>query len=183
MWVPKGSANAYKEADGWKDFQNIRELAYGDVNIDFEVNQADLDATVDHIMGKDSEGFYESLADLNNDDKVNAADVVKLVSILNIQDGLSTDWQANFNSSHVISSLACTLNNEGDKPIQLTRCELYYNQSLVSYSTSKVTLSPGESKKCSFDNLASYSAKTGFSVVWHYTYNGENYTYRCDLTE
>ena len=183
VWVPRGSANAYKDADGWKDFQNIRELALGDVNIDFEVNQADLDATTDHIMGKDPEGFYENLADLNGDDKVDAADVVKLVTILNIQDGLSLDWDYSYNSSQMVSSLSCTLNNDGDKTIQLTKCELYNNNKLVRGSNFKVTLAPGESKKCSFDNLASYSAKTGFSVVWHYTYNGENYTYRCDLTD
>ena len=92
VWVPNGCANAYKEADGWKDFQNIRELALGDVNIDFEVNQTDLDATVDYIMDKDPEGFYESLADLNGDDVVDAADVVKLVTILNIQEGMNMDW-------------------------------------------------------------------------------------------
>jgi len=182
VWVPKGSANAYKEADGWKDFQNIRELAFGDVNIDFEVNQADLDATTDNIMGKESEGFYENLADLNDDDKVDAADVVKLVDILNIQDGLSMDWQANY-SNQVISSLSCTLNNDGDKAIQLTKCELYCNQSLVSSANFKMTLASGGSKKCSFDDLASYSTKTGFSVVWYYTYNGASYTYRCDLSE
>ena len=182
VWVPRGSANVYKEADGWKDFNNIRELAYGDVNIDFEVNQADLDATTNFIVGKDSEGFYESQADLNGDDEVDAADVVKLVTILNIQEGLNMDWQANF-GGQVISSLSCTLNNDGDKAIQLTKCELYFNDKLVSSSKFKVTLSTGGSKKCSFDDLASLSSKTGFSLVWYYTYNGEDYTYRCDLTE
>ena len=182
LWVPKGCANAYKEADGWKDFQNIRELAFGDVNIDFEVNQTDLDATVDFIMDKDPEGFYENLADLNGDDKVDAADVVKLVTILNIQEGLNMDWQAKY-SNQAISSLSCTLNNDGDKAIQLTKCELYCNHSLVSSSNFKVTLASGGSKKCSFDELASYSTKTGFSLVWYYTYNGEEYTYRCEIEE
>ena len=183
VWVPKGSANAYKDADGWKDFQNIRELAYGDVNIDFEVNQADLDATTSHIMGKDLEGFYENLADLNGDDKVDAADVVKLVTILNIQDGLSLDWDYSYNSSQMVSSLSCTLNNDGDKTIQLTKCELYQNNKLVRGSNFKVTLAPGESKSRTFSDLEGLSAKSGFSVVWYYTYNGESYTYNCDLTE
>ena len=180
--VPRGSAQAYKEADGWKDFQNIRELAFGDVNIDFAVDRVDLNATTSHIMGEDPTGFYESLADLNGDDQVNAADVVKLVTILNIQDGLSMDWQTSY-SNQVVSSLTCTLNNDGDKTIQLTKCELYYNQSLVSSSNFKTTLAPGGSKSRTFNNLSKLSAKTGFSVVWHYTYNGEDYTYRCDLTE
>ena len=182
LWVPKGCANAYREADGWKDFQNIRELASGDVNLDFEVNQADLDATVDFIMNKDPEGFYESLADLNGDEKVDAADVVKLVTILNIQEGLNMDLQAKY-SNQVISSLSCTLNNDGDKAIQLTKCELYCNQNLVSYSSFKVTLASGGSKKCSFEELENLSSRTGFSLVWYYTYNGEDYTYRCEITE
>ena len=182
VWVPKGCANAYKEADGWNDFQNIKELASGDVNIDFEVNQTDLDATTSHIMDKDPEGFSEPLADLNCDDKVNAADVVKLVTILNLQDGLNMDYQAKY-SNQVISSLSCTLNNEGDKTIQLTKCELYFNQSLVGSSKFKVTLASGGSKKCSFDDLASYSAQAGFSLIWYYTYNGEEYTYRCEIEE
>ena len=155
---------------------------FGDLNIDFEVNQADLDATVDFILDKDPEGFYESLADLNGDDKVDAADVVKLVTILNLQDGLSMDYQAKY-SNQVISSLSCTLNNEGDKAIQLTKCELYFNESLVISSKFKVTLASGGSKKCSFDELESLSSRTGFSVVWYYTYNGEEYTYRCEITE
>ena len=87
------------------------------------------------------------------------------------------------NYGQVISSLSCTLNNDGDKAIQLTKCELYLNDKLVSSSKFKVTLSTGGSKKCSFDDLASLSSKTGFSLVWYYTYNGEDYTYRCDLTE
>ena len=182
LWVPKGCVNAYKQGDGWKDFQNIRELMFGDLNIDFEVNQADLDATVDFILDKDPEGFYENLADLNGDDVVDAADVVKLVTIKNIQEGLSMDYQAKY-SNQVISSLSCTLNNDGDKAIQLTRCELYFNESLVISSKFKVTLASGGSKKCSFDELESYSAKTGFSLVWYYTYNGEEYTYRCEVTE
>ena len=182
LWVPKGSVSAYKTADGWKDFQNIRELTFCDVNLDEEVNQADLDATVDFIMGKDPEDFFESLADLNGDDVVDAADVVKLLTILNLQEGLNMDYQAKY-SNQVISSLSCTLNNDGDKAIQLTKCELYCNHSVVSSSKFKVTLAKGESKKCSFDELESLSSITGFSVVWYYTYNGEDYTYRCEIEE
>ena len=182
VWVPRGCAAAYKNANPWKDFSIFKEIIDGDVNLDGEVNQADLDATVDFIMDKDPEGFYESLADLNGDDVVNAADVVKLVTILNLQEGLSMDYQAKY-SNQVISSLSCTLNNDGDKAIQLTKCELYCNHSVVSSSKFKVTLAKGESKKCSFDELESLSSITGFSVVWYYTYNGDDYTYRCEIEE
>ena len=182
LWVPKGKGNAYKEAGGAWTYFKIREIIDGDVNLDGEVNQADVDAIVDFIMDKDPEDFFESLADLNGDDKVDAADVVKLVTILNLQEGLNMDWQANY-SNQVISSLSCTLNNDGDKAIQLTKCELYCNQSLVSSANFKVTLASGGSKKCSFDELASYSTRTGFSLVWYYTYNGEDYTYRYEIEE
>lgn len=153
------------------------------MNLNNVVDKNDLNALVDFVMGKDVQGFYKCLADLNGDDKVNAADVVKLITILNIQEGLSTDWQFNYNSSQVVSSLNCTLNNDGDKAIQLTKCELYCNQILAGSANFKVTLGTGGSKSCTFSDLSSFSTKTGFSVVWYYTYNGESYTYRCDLTE
>ena len=182
VWVPRGCVAAYKNANPWKDFSNFKEIIDGDVNLDGEVNQADVDAIVDYIMDKRSEGFFERLADLNGDDVVDAADVVKLLTILNLQEGLNMDYQAKY-SNQVISSLSCTLNNDGDKAIQLTKCELYCNQSLVGSSKFKVTLASGGSKKCSFDELESLSSITGFSVVWYYTYNGEDYTYRCEIEE
>ena len=79
IWVPKGSVNAYNEVYAWNNFQNIRELILGDVNLDGETNYTDVNVLVDHIMGKNPEGFYKSLADLNSDDKVNAADVVIII--------------------------------------------------------------------------------------------------------
>ena len=83
VWVPKGSVNAYKEANGWKDFNNIKEIIIGDLNLDNEVNDEDKNALIDFIMGKNPEGFFKSLADLNGDDKVDAADLVKLITIMN----------------------------------------------------------------------------------------------------
>ena len=55
MWVPRGSVNAYKGANGWKDFQNFKELTFGDVNLDGKVNKDDLNALVDFIMGENPE--------------------------------------------------------------------------------------------------------------------------------
>ena len=181
VWVPRGCREAYLKANEWKNFKEIKEID-GDINLDGKVNKADIDALVTYIM-HGTPAIYGTIADLNNDEKVNAADLVKLVTILNIQDGLSTDWQFNYNSSQVVSTLNCTLNNDGDKAIQLTKCELYCNQILAGSANFKVTLGTGASKSCTFSDLSSFSTKTGFSVVWYYTYNGESYTYRCDLTE
>ena len=82
LWAPKGSLAAYKGANVWNEFLNIKEIYAGDVNLDGKVNKDDLNALVDYIMGKDPEGFYDSLADLNGDKKINAADVVILVNLV-----------------------------------------------------------------------------------------------------
>ena len=86
VWVPKSSMSAYMGANEWKDFANIKEIIDGDVNLDEKVNNDDLNALVDFIIGKKPEGFYESLADLNGDEEVNAVDVVKLIDIINSND-------------------------------------------------------------------------------------------------
>ena len=148
------------------------------MNLDEKVNRNDQNALVAHIMGEMPEGFYEGLADLNGDDDVNAADLVKLVDILN-NGGLSTDSQFDFdnvNGNLVVASLTCTLNNKRNEAIQLKKCELYCKGNLVSYknfSDSYVTASG--SKECSFNNLARHAASTtDFTACWHYTVNGEN---------
>lgn len=82
VWDPKGSLPAYKGANGWKDFANIFELVEGDLNLDDVVDQNDMDALVEFVMGTNPEGFYEGLADLNGDNKINAADVVMMVDLV-----------------------------------------------------------------------------------------------------
>ena len=185
LWVPKGSVSAYKEANGWKDFANIFELVEGDLNLDEVVDQNDMDALVGFVMGKNPEGFYEGLADLNGDNKIDAADVVKMVDLVRASSGLGTVSQFVIENS-VVSSLTCTLNNERSEAIQLTKCELYCNHNLVSYesfSGASASVAAGGSKQCSFTNLAKYASSTGFTVCWYYTANGKNYVYRCPLKE
>ena len=88
VWVPKGSLSAYKGADGWKNSPNIFELVEGDFNLDEQVDQDDLGALVEFVMGEKPEGFYEGLADLNGDNRVDAADVVMMVDMLSGTQGL-----------------------------------------------------------------------------------------------
>ena len=54
----------------------------GDVNGDGHVDKADLQALVDYIMGKNPSPFNENLADVNQDYKVNVADVTEIVKII-----------------------------------------------------------------------------------------------------
>ena len=186
--VPKGTLAKYQAAAGWKDFHSIKEKMDGDVNLDNKVNKNDLDALVAYIMGEYPEGVNEYMADVNTDEKIDAADVVTLIEIIST-DGLGTESQLYFDvvdGSQVVSSLTCTLNNDRSEAIQLARCELYFNDTLVSYKNftgSSSSVAAGGSKSCSFDNLAKYASATGFTVSWHYTANGESYAYRCPLTD
>ena len=188
LYVPVGKKSAYEATEGWNQFVNIKEIVDGDVNLDEKVNVNDQNVLVAHIMGEKPEGFYEGLADLNGDDDVNAADVVTLVNILN-NGGLSTEAEFgydNVDGSLVVSSLTCTLNNERDEAILLTKCELYSNGSLLrskSFSNNPVSVAASGNKSCTFDNLTKPANSTDFTVCWHYTFNGESFVYRCPLTD
>ena len=46
------------------------------------MDQNDMDALVEFVMGKNPEGFYVGLADLNGDNKIDAADVIKMVDLV-----------------------------------------------------------------------------------------------------
>lgn len=80
LWVPKGRVLAYQGASGWKDYSKTNSILDGDVNLDFKVNWADLNAIVDFIMGREPKDFYEGLANLNGDKKVDAADLTILIN-------------------------------------------------------------------------------------------------------
>lgn len=75
--VPAGCKSTYEKTDGWKKFPKITQRGggAGDINDDGEVDDEDLNAIVGFIMA----GQYEQKADLNNDNKVNAADIVEFV--------------------------------------------------------------------------------------------------------
>ena len=188
LYVTKGTKSLYEATEGWKKFTNIEEFVDGDVNLDEKVNRKDQNVLVAHIMGEKPEGFFDGLADLNGDDDVNAADVVTLVNILN-NGGLSTEAEFgydNVDGSLVVSSLTCTLNNERDEAILLTKCELYSNGSLLrskSFSNNPVSVAASGNKSCTFDNLTKPANSTDFTVCWHYTVNDESFVYRCPLTD
>lgn len=57
----------------------------GDVNGDGVIDRADYEAFKAYIVGKPVEGFVPAAADLNEDGKINAQDLVKLLTILRAQ--------------------------------------------------------------------------------------------------
>ena len=82
LYVPVGTMSKYAAANGWNMFAGIEEMEPsplpGDVDGSGDVNAADIDAVVQYIMT----GKYDSKADLNHDNKVNAADIVEIVNII-----------------------------------------------------------------------------------------------------
>ena len=62
-----------------KTFQTI---LIGDVDGDGELTKADVDAIAMHIIGQTPKGFNKKMADVNEDGKINAVDIVMLINII-----------------------------------------------------------------------------------------------------
>jgi hypothetical protein len=89
LHVPAASIDKYRQTAPWSGFGKIVALTPeemgidGDVNGDNVLDEKDLNAIANHIMGKPQEGYFDiNLADVNKDGKVDAADIVKLVNMI-----------------------------------------------------------------------------------------------------
>ena len=85
LYVPRGSKAAYKEAEVWKEFKVIVEIANADVNKDGFINIGDVTALIDIILGKDATEPYlydHDCADINGDSLITIADVTALIDII-----------------------------------------------------------------------------------------------------
>ena len=78
--VPAGSKESYMKTAGWKEFPTPVEMEPkpGDVNNDSEVDIEDVEIIEEHTLA----GEYDKKADLNNDNKVNAADIVEFINLI-----------------------------------------------------------------------------------------------------
>lgn len=63
--------------------KTFKTVLTGDVNGDDVVNDADVKDVASHIIGMTPKGFNKDAADVNNDNKVNAADIVLINKIIN----------------------------------------------------------------------------------------------------
>jgi hypothetical protein len=83
LYVPAGTKPKYVAAKGWNMFASIEEMEPsalpGDADGSGDVNAADIDAVVRYIMTGDTTNFVFENANLNGDDKVDAADLVLLI--------------------------------------------------------------------------------------------------------
>lgn len=85
LFVPKSHLEVYKKAPIWSAFFDIKNdnTDPGDANGDGSVNESDIDAVMDLLLGKTSGDFNKVAADMNGDGKVNVADIVKIVNLIN----------------------------------------------------------------------------------------------------
>lgn len=89
LYVPKGTKEAYKAADVWKNFNIIEmedETTYqkGDVNHDGSVTMADANLVVNYFLANDKTTFVnfdKIVADVNGDGDVSMADANSIVNI------------------------------------------------------------------------------------------------------
>ena len=86
LYVPIGSAELYRNANGWKDIQNIEEMEFvyptGDFNEDGDMNVTDVVTLISCISKNDFTGINKEAADVNGDGEVNVTDVVTLILMI-----------------------------------------------------------------------------------------------------
>lgn len=80
LFVPSGSKAAYMNAPVWQNFSSV--IVLGDADGDGVVDQKDINALDDHIMGNTPDGFDDVGADANLDGEINAADIVTIVNMI-----------------------------------------------------------------------------------------------------
>ena len=81
LTVPVKSLQAYRSADGWKEFINFASFGDtlpGDINGDGEANIADINSLIDAILS----GLHDVTYDVNGDGETNIADISKLIDTI-----------------------------------------------------------------------------------------------------
>ena len=81
LYVPKGSKQAYENANYWKEFKEIVEIGVtlpGDLNGDDAVDVTDVVELIDMVLA----GIYDPAADVNGDEEVDVSDVVELIDMV-----------------------------------------------------------------------------------------------------
>ncbi len=72
----------YEATEGWNVFKNIIEFKKGDVNNDGYVNAADVTLLARYIIGLVPSLPNEAAAYVNDDDKIDIADLAKLIELV-----------------------------------------------------------------------------------------------------
>lgn len=103
LYVPAGSKSKYAAADGWKEFQTIKEFGVvatkpGDANSDEKINVADIVEIVNFMKKTPSEHFNEANADVNADGDVDDEDIKAIEDyLLNVEPKTLKELKAQVN--------------------------------------------------------------------------------------
>ena len=82
LTVPAGALDRYKEAEQWREFMFDAGWLMGDVNLDGEVNIADVNMIVRIIQGAEYDEGTMTRADVNGDGEINIADINVIIKII-----------------------------------------------------------------------------------------------------
>ena len=85
--VPVGTANAYRNANQWSVFSNIKETLFssgtvGDLNEDNAVDGSDINIMVNQLLKITDCEAEDDITDLNGDEKVNGIDLHEMINII-----------------------------------------------------------------------------------------------------
>lgn len=99
------------------------------------------------------------------------------VKVVDITGYLSYGWSvASFNGW---GSIGCSLKNNSNYDIELTKCSIYRDGKLINSTTDRSLLGvlhPNESTGISINNVA---ITNGLTFVWDLIWNGKSYSYEC----
>lgn len=86
LFVPFGTKAMYKSTDVWKEFGNVRikesDASHGDVNLDGEINVADLAGCVSFILNNAEDYLSFKAADMDDNGEVLVNDLSAIVSVI-----------------------------------------------------------------------------------------------------
>ena len=169
LTVPTGAIDRYKEAEQWKEFLFDSGWLMGDVNLDGEVNIADINVIIRIIQGSEYDEGTMMRADVNGDEEINIADINVIIRIIqtgsayapahvNVNDQLHLDDVAMRPGEE--RTLAVTLDNAQD--YNALQCDIILPEGL-SLVNSRVDRNH-TSETCGLDESTSrtvlYSAQT-----------------------
>ena len=84
LLLPQASLELYKNDPNWSQFYKIRAIGVpeipGDVNVDYEINIADVNSLIDIILG--GVDYSDGLSDVNKDGEITIADINAIINLI-----------------------------------------------------------------------------------------------------
>ena len=82
LLVSSASVEAYRAANGWSKFVNIKGISAGDADGDGMLSVTDATSIIDYILSGTTDSFYSINADIDGDGVVSVSDVTAILDML-----------------------------------------------------------------------------------------------------